>query len=491
MNQEEADSLKIVLRKTNQKQLKNELIFNILTNTFNTDSIKHYLNLGIENSKNSDNEWYAKYIAMDARHYYSKDRAQFYKQYKKALRLAKSKETKAYIYRTLAFKYHIIKQNDSLRFYLDKIIAEKPEDIKINIEIVYLEGAFSAGNKDYSTAIIYYNKAIDLALATGNTKQLYMYYHQLSFAYYNNGKIDLAIKILEKCLKNTKKNTYEYGRTYELMANFTGQLNPNDSIALVYKELAVNAYLNGKIENELIAIGYKNLAVSYINFNILDKAFEAIQNVKKYNNISEPAKSMIIDYHLILAKYYQKKQVLDSAEVYLKKSIDLTENESGTMKRFYYKTLIELGKVSIKKNELILATEYFLKVANESEYKGIAAQHLYSIYKSQKNYKTSLLWLEKSYAINDSVAKNEKEYALEKFKVQFNTKEKENELLKISLENSKKDKLLASQKTKIITIVVISILTIILLFIFFYVRKNKKQHALKLEIVKQKEITKV
>jgi tetratricopeptide (TPR) repeat protein len=361
MNQKEADSLKIVLRNTTDKQLKNSIIYKILNNTFNADSIKHYLNLGLENSKNTNNEWYAKYTAMGARLFYFTDKEQFYSIYKTALAIAKSKETKAYIYRTLAFQYQMVSQKDSLRFYLDKVIAQKPEDVKINIEIFYLKGALYAANKDYNNAIPYYNKAKDLAIATGKTKELYRYYHQLSFAFYYTGKIDLAIQTLEKALKNTLKDTYEYGRTYELMAAFTGTLNPNDSIVLVYNKLAVNAYLNGKIENELIASGLKNLAVSYLDFNQLDNALQTIRKVKAYNDISETSKNMVIEYNFLLADYFNKKQVLDSAEIYVRKVLTLTENEAGTYKEDYYESLYKLGQLSIKKNDHNLATTYFLK----------------------------------------------------------------------------------------------------------------------------------
>jgi uncharacterized ion transporter superfamily protein YfcC len=52
MDKQEADSLKIELVKPKNSKAKNNIIYQILTNSYQPDSILHYSNMGIANTKN-------------------------------------------------------------------------------------------------------------------------------------------------------------------------------------------------------------------------------------------------------------------------------------------------------------------------------------------------------------------------------------------------------------------------------------------------------
>jgi len=483
---QEADSLKIELIKPENNKIKSILLYKILTNTYQTDTIKRYINMGLAYSKkNNDNEWYAKFMLLKGRSLFDIKKDSFYTYKNLALSKAKESETKEFIYEQLMLEY-VYSHKDSTMFYLNKLKSLNTKNLKIAGNVCYVRGyLLYKYEKKYTEAIALFKQAIDLQIESGFTKNIYLFYHKMSFSHRYAGNYEMSINALKKALSYTKPNTYEYGRTLVLLSSFNQDKLGKDSLNIRYKERAIEAYINSNTENNLIASGYKNLSKSYLNFNMNKKAIKAINNLKKYGDKTITPNVFKFYYHQLLGNYYNNLNMLNSAEFHLDKGNELAKKNEINVSLNY--NIYELGLIHIKRKQYQNAKRFFLQTINATDFELASYEQLYRISKLQNNYPKALDWLEKMIHLKDSIANERKTNVLEEFNVKFKTKEKENELLVANLENNKKDaKLVAQKRTSTLIIGFIAFL-VILLIILFFTFKSKKELKLKLELEKEKE----
>jgi signal transduction histidine kinase/CheY-like chemotaxis protein/AraC-like DNA-binding protein len=486
MDKQEADSLKIELVKPKNSKAKNNIIYQILTNSYQPDSILHYSNMGIANAKNDNNEWYSKFISIKAITFFKKEKDSFFHYHFKALSKAKKKETKAFIYQKIAMIYCFGRNVDSTRYYLNKLKSFNPQEPKIAADKFFLEAWLYEKDKNFGKALEYYNKAINLTIESGATKSTYLFYQELCFLYYKYGNTDLSIEALKKALLYTKIDTYEYGRILVILGVLSNELDRKDNTGNTYIERGINAYIKSDTENILIATGYKNLSLGYLKFNMNEEALKAIRKTKEYGDKSNSAKKLKTTYYYLLGHYYNNIDQLDSAENYIHKTLKL--NEDASTSGFLNRATFQLGLVSAKRNQFKKAKDIFIKLLDNSGSRLESLEQLYKINKAENNTKKALKWHEEIYKIKDSIAQKQTKHALQGFLIKFNTKEKENELLKVELENKEKDIQLANQiRHSLITITTICFF-VVLLIIFFFTHKGKKELKLKLELENEKAV---
>ena len=342
---------------------------------------------------------------------------------------------------------------------LKQIISKKTGDEKAML-LLQLSHQYGVTNPD---STLYYNKKAILTATTAETK----------------GKVYLEKALLYWMLEKEPEKLVALDTSYQLLVGV------NDSIAgdvLHYKHITLQnvgrykeALLTGHQElalrkklpsrdkelNALLQIGYtydrmgeypkaiewyqKGFAIKNVgneeyigrNYGLIGIAYDELKDYKKaeFYNLKAidhfkklPNSRFLHSWYSNLGNTYTKMGKLALAEKYT-----LLALQDKQKKR--YSTTINLGKIKIEQGDLTSAETILKNVAAELEkasqpiYLAEAYFRLNELYKKKRDFETALIYLEKYNAVEDERLSLDKAKQLNELTVQYETAEKEKQLL--------------------------------------------------------------
>ncbi|RKQ43301.1 signal transduction histidine kinase [Roseivirga pacifica] len=334
----------------------------------------------------------------------------------------------------LGFKYRTI-NTDSAWHYARQAYAEAEEfgdddlqgRISMNLAILKTEAG------DYVDAIKSYKLAMNLVDSTNGSQTLSFVYHNMANAYERTGEIDSAIYYSLRALRryeiandsqriaNVKLNIASQYRTikeYELSEKV------NMESLEMYRALN-NVFFQAAIEN--------NLALLNNDQERYEKALShAQESLKLWQSIGQ---RLVVAYSYTNLGIAQKGLGnLNEAEESLKNALALQQERGDKYEVIFLK--MHLADVLNRRGNYAeaasLGVEAYQGAVNDDilTFQQKTALTLSKIYENQRNYKDALTYMQKSTAAQDSLFLTEKAKEVLKLKEQYETEQKENEILR-------------------------------------------------------------
>jgi signal transduction histidine kinase len=351
-------------------------------------------------------------------------------------------------------------------------LAVKNRQIPEQAKAFYNLGETDFISSNYQNAIPNYEKAILLFKEVKDTTNIVSCYKSVGSCYANMNQGEKAIaQFIEgmRLCENDKKNTARFFSNIAL--THAKMHNVNDAISNYRKALKINASIHNLFG---IAINYNGLGYA---FNIINRRDSALINFQKAYNIFKQIKNtdnqamslsniacIYLNYRDSLSKsmdYYSQARAifqelgLNQYEAEINEGIGIVLYKQGK-----YQQAIDAYNLSLQLNEKynrgmnIKATNYKL---------------LSNAYESLGDYKTALNYNKLYTRYSDSLQQNEKYEKLIGLEKQYETKKKENEILKLNAKQQLTEiQLHKNKQLKQLGYVTASLL---LLFVFFILKK--------------------
>ncbi|WP_305983643.1 tetratricopeptide repeat-containing sensor histidine kinase [Roseivirga thermotolerans] len=334
----------------------------------------------------------------------------------------------------LGFKYRTI-NTDSAWHYARQAYKEAEafgdDDlqgrISMNLAILKTEAG------DYEDAIKSYKLAMNLVDSTNGSQTLSFVYHNMANAYERTGVIDTAIYYSLKALRryeiandsqriaSVKLNIASQYRTikeYELSEKV------NMESLEMYRALG-NVFFQAAIEN--------NLALLNNDQERYEKALvHAQESLRLWQSINQ---RLVVAYSYTNLGIAQKGLgQLDEAEESLKNALALQQERGDKYEVIFLKMHLAdvLNRRGNYSEAASLGREAYQGAVDDDllTFQQKTALTLSKIYENQRNYKDALTYLQKSTAAQDSLFLTEKAKEVLKLKEQYETEQKENEILR-------------------------------------------------------------
>lgn len=348
---------------------------------------------------------------------------------------------------------------------------------------------------EHKSAMKYFEIAEKIYLKDNKYQQLWSVYNNMGFSYQNVSNLPKALECYLKSIDIAEKHLSDNDVAGTAMNIGTVYAEQNMlKEALSYFKMSANIY--SKKKGWGYANNVNNVGQVYMMLNQMDSAKyylnEAIDIWIKLNDVQGQA----MTYHN-LGNLYAAQKNFSEAEQHLQKSLDLSYNMGDS-----YGITINLGALS----RLAIAMgnkEKGRKYLNESvNYAlkngqlGLLSENykqLYTLYKSENNFKEALHYHEKYFETYDSIHSTENNKLLKEMQEKYESGKKQAEIDKQKLELSDKDLILSEQSrrsTLYIAIIIVALVVIVFVFYQFKQKQRSNQILLlqKREVEKQKEI---
>jgi len=341
----------------------------------------------------------------------------------------------------LALMYKLKYNYKSSKKHVDifLVIAKKLDDLYFQMLANNLYGIINATEKKYQISNEYYNKARDLAEEANDTINVSLSYQNLALNYYFINEIELAKMFMYKSLEmyNSKKI-------------FESKEQEDSDYIYLYMKLSLVA------ETKTEAINFTNLSIEralqtgYFNYASLAYLYKG----RAYSRFGDH-KNARTNFNKALG--YNKKANIKSSEPYLEMMNVLLKVKQYKRAKVYLDTLSR----DFSENEI--RPLYLDKNIVISE-----------VYKNTGNYDKALYYTEKRAVIADSLLKSHNDDLLIEFGKEFETKEKEKEIINQQLVIEKQ-----SNENKNLLLFGFSTLFAVLLFFQwrFNTQKNKNREV--------------
>lgn len=358
----------------------------------------------------------------------------------------------------------------------------------LNIGIVYdLKGL-------YDSALYYYEKAKDIALAYGFEKQLGDIYNNYSITYAVVGKIDESISTALKALSIFEKlnDSLRMAKIYNNLGSRYFEMEYYDEALDHYEKAArINALLN---DSGKLAFNYGNIGLLYAKLKQNEKALTYFtRSLQLQDTVNDPFNHSIALHNLALA--HQRLGNLNQALNFEKRAYVIADEVNDELGKI--SILNGMANISIDRGEHQKALEYFIRSSALAEQSG-ARYYLIDIYDSMSDvyaelhdYQNAFLYNLKSGQLKDSILTTEKDKAIQKIRAYEDEKKqqeitlltKDSEIQKLNL---KRQKIIRNSVVAVGSLVLL--LSLLLLHRYRYVRRSKIELSEKNAIInKEKE----
>ncbi len=273
---------------------------------------------------------------------------------------------------------------DALKFHFLALHSREELNDSTGVGLSYNNiGLIYNAQSQYQDALLYFNKSLTISTAMNDKRKMAMTYNNLSTSLKHLMEYDKSISYIEKATELNKAfgNTTWLGRNY----NNSGNL---------YKLKADEFNLNG---DTLSARLYISKAMA---------AFNSALDIFKPN---ENREDIILVYNSV-AELYVGQGRLNDAEAYFYKSISLVENVDN--KKLQLDTYQAAARL----------------------YNTLARQHSAADSLKANWLKKSLMYLEKSIAIKDSLFNESNSKQIAEIKTKYETEKKDNEIVLLNKE---------------------------------------------------------
>ena len=240
------------------------------------------------------------------------------------------------------------------------VLAEQQLDFAISIKdkkweaiSVRLLGVIKYVKADYAAALKYYEQAIELFEAIGDTERRIDTYTNLALIYEVKGEYKEALSVLKKVYSIQEDAGYEagfastlysLGNCYYYTGNFPLALKSyleGIAIAKKYKQVALESSL------------YQPLASLYLEMKEYDLAEEYIHESINRNLATADSFYMVYDYNTLASIYEAKNQVDDAKTTYLK---SIAYAKIDGMDYSISQPLLDFSKFLFKQNDPTVLT---------------------------------------------------------------------------------------------------------------------------------------
>lgn len=334
----------------------------------------------------------------------------------------------------LGFKYRTI-NTDSAWHYARQAYKEAEafgdDDlqgrISMNLAILKTEAG------DYEDAIKSYKLAMNLVDSTNGSQTLSFVYHNMANAYERTGVIDTAIYYSLKALRR-----YEIANDSQRIASV--KLN----IASQYRTIK-EYQLSEKVNMESLEM-YRALGNVFFQAAIENNLALLNNDQERYEKALSHAQESLrlwqsINQRLVVAYSYTNLGIaqkglgqLDEAEESLKNALALQQERGDKYEVIFLKMHLAdvLNRRGNYSEAASLGREAYQGAVDDDllTFQQKTALTLSKIYENQRNYKDALTYLQKSTAAQDSLFLTEKAKEVLKLKEQYETEQKENEILR-------------------------------------------------------------
>jgi len=364
--------------------------------------------------------------------------------------------------------YYALVNEDSAQKYISIALT-------ISILIDYQEGEIKAlTNKGYlerikgnfDTAQIIYESALKKSLEIDNKYLLCRIYLQMGIFYEDRAVYNLAFENYMNALHIFEQtgDTVQIIYTMNYIAGIYSKTNDLDkAFAYLFDALEIAETANDSKRSVMLI---NNIADIYSIREQRKKAMEMYKKALKINIRDSHFEWATINNQNI-AKEYVYLEELDSAEIYLQKSLCLTKLFNNNF--IDASILFQLGNLYTKRNELVKAEEYLYKADSiASKYQLIeilvnTKKWYAELYHKLNNYSKEAKYLREYKTYSDSLLsdKNTKLLTELKFKYNYEKKQKQQEL--------------KNQRTKYLSIMVsvFSISGFIILILLYFQQKSR------------------
>ncbi|MBE7640420.1 MULTISPECIES: tetratricopeptide repeat-containing hybrid sensor histidine kinase/response regulator [Salegentibacter] len=347
---------------------------------------------------------------------------------------------------------------------------------------------------------------------------IFVFYCNFSFAIQQDDSkhLQLANERIQQLINDAEVsvNTLDFDRAIEQLNSsleLSKSIDDKRFIALSSSILAKLYYIRHEYDkaitelNRAISIqrevgDEKGLAYSYVNFAKIFMAKHNKTRANRYLNLAEELYLKldnqeylgIVSLNRAIIIQKSEKQINEALKLLEKAKIQLSESENMyELSRLYYYT----GRAHIALKNYELAEENCnkaLAIAKANNFGGMIMsiyKQLSIIYEETGNYKTSLDYLQKSYARNDSIIAMNKEVLAEQANAKYGIDALQSSLNELSLQNAEQEsKLKVNKLTTILSVALITILS--LLTLSLYKNNNLRARANELLQKKNTELTK-
>lgn len=352
---------------------------------------------------------------------------------KDSLVLKKGKERIEFL-GDIGFKYRTI-NTDSAWHYVQQAYKEAEAlgdkdlqgRISMNLAILKTEAG------DYEDAIQSYKLAMTLVDSTNGSPTLSFVYHNMANAYERTGLIDTATYYSLKAL-----------RRYEIASDSQRMASVRLNIASQYR--VIKEYeLSEKVNMEALEM-YRALGDVFFQAAVENNLALLNNEQERYEKALQHSRESLrlwqsVEQRLVVAYSYTNLGIaqkglgqLNEAEESLKKALALQQERGDRYEVIFLK--MHLADVLNRKGNYAeaatLGQEAYQGAVDDDllTFQQKTALTLSGIYENRGNYKDALSYLQKSTAAQDSLFMTEKAKEVLKLKEQYETEQKENEILR-------------------------------------------------------------
>ena len=370
--------------------------------------------------------------------YYSEDSSSYY--FKEAYSLLKTREdTGSYFYYRF-FKYHVLNETDSSKYYAKLALAifnetnnfDKLRRIHEQIYYEYLNIG------DYDLALKEIHQALNYAIKLKDTAYISLHYSDISVLYHDYNFFEKGISYGQKAFNVMDKAT---NKDYKYL------IFANNAIGINYDDW-------GKPDSALF-YHHKNL-------KYLDKVEDSLRYVFVLNNIANT--------NLKIKNYKKAKEFLERSL-----AINLITKKPYNLASTY----TNLATVAFEEGRNADAKGYFIKAhkfANESESVEKIRDVLefeYLFYKKIGDFKTAVEKKEAFHLIQDSIFNSNRLEKIAQMEVKFETVKKEKEIAEQKIKISEQQ-LKAKQRNNLLFALIAFVVFILIIGWLIYKQQQQK-----------------
>jgi signal transduction histidine kinase/tetratricopeptide (TPR) repeat protein len=382
----------------------------------------------------------------------------------------------------LAIFYHEKgKMNDAAHYFdLSYNQLQNSTDTLLQITFLNKYGLFLNDNSTPDSAIIIYNKGLELSKQIKDTTYELMITTNMGVVYQNQRKTDLAIKTFINSLQLLEKmhDSVNYAQTSRNIAIVLQEVGEFES-ALTYfrKSLLINQ-----------ALGFENeVGSEYMNIGILYRSLNTDSSKLYYKKAADIFRKTANDFELMKVNYNQANllkeegKYREAEKIYL----DVLKNSKANNSTFgIFASMHQLGIIEIKLGNIISSGRYFdssIAVATQNNFTSnllISTKEAFELHLEKKNLDKAIEYYNLWKNLDDSTHIQEMNNAVLKYKTLYESEknERENQILR----NDKEKQNLTIQKANqlrsyLLAILLLFVLLIILLYSKFIFKKKANE----------------
>ncbi|SFF28327.1 ATP-binding protein [Sunxiuqinia elliptica] len=367
---------------------------------------------------------------------------------------------------------------DSLKLEVDKSKSERVSKL-VEVAKNYVDSVLY---NDYVVSCL--EEALDSAIRVENDSLQVEVYNYLGLAEFNVGAYEKGTNYFYKALNllDHNPNLKQKAKVYNNLGMVFDELEDFSRALEFYKEsfrldsLAANA--------EGLLASYINLGICYQNLKQYQKAWEFNNKAYQLAETSGDSLSQVNVLNNMGTLAYDEKDYDESLDYY-KEALDLYEKSRDQGGIAMAKNNIGLVYLDQKKYRRSLKNfKEALQIAQEIDlydFSGDIYSNLSFYYEEQEDYKNALKYYDLYNEVYDSLIGGKQTEMIRKLEAQYRLEKKQREILELQQENMQQKELLNSSKNIQGYLYLIIGLVILFLAILFYLLREEKILARKLQ----------